>query len=91
MQKIKILFAALLLSFSLFSWAGEPVKATPVNLNTATVAELVTLSGIGQSKAEAIIEYRKQIGSFKNINEITMVKGIGNATFEKNKDRLTIK
>lgn len=91
MQKIKILFAALLLSFSLFALAAEPAKANLINLNTATVAELSTLSGIGQSKAEAIIEYRKQIGSFKNINELTMVKGIGNATFEKNKDRLTIK
>jgi competence protein ComEA len=71
--------------------AAEPAKASLINLNTATVAELSTLSGIGQSKAEAIIEYRKQIGSFKNINELTMVKGIGSATFEKNKDRLTIK
>lgn len=61
-----------------------------INLNTATIEQLQTLSGIGASKARDIIAYREEHGGFKSISEITEVKGIGTATFEKIKDRLTI-
>lgn len=60
-----------------------------VNLNTATLEELQSLTGIGLSKAKDIIAYREQNGGFESIEEITQVKGIGNATFEKIKDRIT--
>lgn len=59
-----------------------------VSINTATKEELMTVSGIGESKAEAIIEYRKT-KKFENIEEIKEVSGIGDALFEKIKDYIT--
>lgn len=61
-----------------------------VNLNTATLEELQTLDGVGESKAKAIIEYRESLGRFKNIEELKQVSGIGEALYEKIKDRLTV-
>lgn len=61
-----------------------------INLNTADVAELQQLNGIGQKKAEAIIDYREQNGSFQAIEDITKVSGIGQQTFEKLKDHLSV-
>lgn len=61
-----------------------------ISLNTATIDELQTLSGIGESKAKSIIEYRNNNGGFKAIEEIKNVKGIGNAVFAKIKDNITI-
>ena len=60
-----------------------------VSLNNATLSELMTLSGIGESKAKAIIEYREKNG-FKSIDEITKVSGIGESTYEKIKQYLTL-
>lgn len=61
-----------------------------ININTATKEELMTLSGIGESKAISIIEYRNSNGSFKSIEEIKNVSGIGDAAFEKIKNNITI-
>jgi competence protein ComEA len=61
-----------------------------VNLNTASASELDSLSGIGTTYAQRIIEYRESSGGFKSIEEIENVKGIGPATFEKIKDQITI-
>lgn len=61
-----------------------------VNINTASINELDTLSGIGPSKAEAIIKYREENGTFKSIEEIKNVTGIGEALFEKFKENITI-
>jgi competence protein ComEA len=60
--------------------------AAPVDVNTAD-AETISksLKGIGMSKAEAIIEYRKKHGPFKNADELTLVKGIGERTIELNR------
>ena len=54
-----------------------------VNINTAGLEKLVKLPGVGPVKAQAIIEYRDNIGKFESINEITNVKGIGEATLAK--------
>lgn len=61
-----------------------------ISLNNASKEELMTLNGIGESKANAIIEYRNSNGLFKQIEDITNVKGIGNFVYEKIKDRLTL-
>lgn len=61
-----------------------------VNLNTATLEELCSLSGIGEVKAKAIMEWREENGKFTSIEDITKVKGIGAKTLEKNRERLTV-
>ena len=61
-----------------------------ININTAGQEKLETLNGIGSSKAQAIINYRKINGNFKAIEEIMQVKGIGQATFDKIKDEITV-
>ncbi|MGY3749149.1 helix-hairpin-helix domain-containing protein [Vagococcus acidifermentans] len=61
-----------------------------VNINTADSAALQQLNGIGEKKAEKIIQYREQHGSFKNIEELMDVSGIGEKTFESLKDLITI-
>jgi len=65
-----------------------PIKL--VNINTATKNELMNLSGIGESKAEDILEYRNRNGSFKTIEEIKNVSGIGDALFSKIKENITV-
>ena len=67
-KTILSLLLALTLSFSAFS---------AVNINTASQAELQTLTGIGAKKASAIIKYRTEHGKFKSINDLSGVKGIG--------------
>ena len=62
-----------------------------VNINTANLKELCTLSGIGEVKAQAIIAWREENGSFATIEDLMKVKGIGTKTLEKNKARLTVK
>ena len=54
-----------------------------LNINTANVQELTTLSGIGPSKAQAIVEYREKNGPFKSVNDLAKVKGIGPKTVQK--------
>ena len=61
-----------------------------ISLNSATKEELMMLSGIGESKALLIIEYRNQNNGFKTIDEIMNIKGIGESIFEKIKDRITV-
>lgn len=60
-----------------------------VNINTATIEELMTLTGIGDSKAKAIIEYRNKT-KFKTIEDIKLVSGIGESLFEKIKNNITV-
>lgn len=61
-----------------------------VNLNTADVAALMTLPGIGESRAKAIISYREQHGAFAQIEDIMKISGIKQAAFSKIKDKITI-
>ena len=61
-----------------------------ININTASLDELMALDGVGEKKAQAIIDYRYENGRFNSIEELTNVSGIGEKTFEKNKDRITV-
>ena len=77
--------------------AGAVTKSTStpkisgkVNLNSATLAELDTLTGVGPAYAQRIIDYRAKNGGFKSIDEVKNVKGIGEKTFDKFKDQIGI-
>ncbi len=61
-----------------------------INLNTADVTELQNLPGVGPKKAELIIQYRQEKGSFSKIEDLTEVQGIGEKTFAKIKSQLTV-
>ena len=61
----------------LFLSANSVFAADMININTASQAQLETLNGVGPATATAIIEHREQAGSFKTVEEITNVKGIG--------------
>ncbi len=62
-----------------------------VNLNTADAETLArVLTGIGEDKAEAIVAWREANGEFKSVDELTQIKGIGQATLNKNRDRLSL-
>jgi competence protein ComEA len=70
--------------------AGEGAASGPVNINTAPAAELETLPGIGPKTAETIVEYREANGPFGTTEDIMDVPGIGEGTFEKIKDGITV-
>lgn len=65
-------------------------KSQKVNINTANQTELDYLPGIGPALAQRIIEYRKENGKFKNIDELKNVKGIGDSKYEEIKDSITV-
>lgn len=106
MLKVKLpsLLFALLATFSVAGIAAEPpaqqapsaavtdaTSINKVNLNTADAATLQReLTGIGEVKAQAIVAYRDEHGDFASVDELLEVKGIGEATLEKNRDKLGI-
>jgi len=61
-----------------------------ININTASIEELTTLSGIGEAKAKAIIEYREENGLFKTIEDLVNVSGISETLFSKIKENITV-
>lgn len=64
-------------------------KNTIVNINTCTLEELLSINGIGESKAKSIIEYRENVGLFTSKEDIMKVSGIGNSLYDKIKDYIT--
>ena len=70
--------------------SSSVVISGKISLNTATLDELMMLSGIGEAKAEAIIKYREEVGAFQNIEELKEVNGIGDAIFDDIKESITI-
>ena len=65
-------------------------NADVININTANKEQLMKISGVGKTKAEAIISYRDKNGDFKKKEDITKVRGIGKSTFEKIKDKIEV-
>ena len=86
------------LFYSTVSLAAEKSKVSEqqmavlmVNINKASAEDIAdVLTGVGLNKAKVIVEYRNKIGSFKNIEQLLEVKGIGPATIEKNRHKLQL-
>lgn len=68
----------------------KPGQTEPININTATSRELQSLSGIGEVKARAIVDYRNEHGFFASVDELINVKGIGEKTLEKIRAFITV-
>ena len=98
MKSLYTLLMSLMIAFSASVWAVSPSKAelyegieVTVNINTATAEELsALLVGIGDKKAQEIVQYRDQNGSFQKPDDLANVKGIGAATVEKNRKRIEL-
>ena len=69
---------------------GEEEEPQKINLNRAEVWLLQALPGIGETRAQDIVDYRHQNGLFRNTNELTKVKGIGVTTYEQIKQLITV-
>ena len=65
-------------------------KNNKININKASISELKQITGIGESTANKIIDYRENVGKFKKIEDIKEVKGIGDSKYESIKDKITI-
>jgi competence protein ComEA len=88
MKNVFVILKTLALSILL---ASSAFAAEKVNINTADAATLDrVLIGVGPSKAEAIVAFRKQNGAFRSADQMVGVKGIGLATIEKNRDRIML-
>jgi competence protein ComEA len=81
MKKLLLSLAVLLFSGSLYA---------AVDLNTASVEELQAVKGVGASKAEAIVQHRKQHGPFKRVEDLDEVKGFGKKTVERLRSEFTV-
>ncbi|MDX2447223.1 MAG: helix-hairpin-helix domain-containing protein [Desulfobacterales bacterium] len=79
---------ALIMLMSSFVFAEDQGK---ININTATAEELVQLDRVGPSYADKIVAFRQENGLFKTPEDIMLVAGIGQKTFELNKDRIIVK
>ncbi len=72
------------------SQSSKETTAGKVNINTAGLTELTTLTGIGEVKGQAIIDYRTEHGPFASVDELTNVSGIGDKTLAKIRDQITV-
>ncbi len=70
--------------------ASKPPVSTPININTATAADLQRLPGIGAKTAARVIEYRQKNGPFKKVEELMNVRGIGERNFLRLKDQVSV-
>ena len=68
----------------------QALSSSKVNINTASAEELMSLTGIGPSKAQAIVDYRNFVGAFSSVDELVNVSGIGEKTLAKIKDDITV-
>ncbi len=80
MKTFRTAIAVILLALPMLTFAGQ------VNINTADAQTLASeLSGVGLSKAKAIVEYREKHGPFRNADDLSLVKGIGERTVDRNR------
>jgi competence protein ComEA len=87
-----LLVVSLFLVFNAPAFAGGKESSTPkpVNINTASVKQLVELPWVGEKIAQRIVDFRKKNGKFKRIEELMKVKGIGEKLFDKLKKQITL-
>ena len=71
-------------------WLDTLLKGEVIDLNTAGVADLGRLPGIGQTRAQAIVEYRQEHGPFETVDELTRVSGIGPGILEQLRPYVTV-
>jgi competence protein ComEA len=91
MKKIDLVLKSLVLAASLAGVAHAGGSVEKVNINSADAATLDrVLDGVGPSKAEAIVAYRKANGAFRSAEQLASVKGIGLSTIERNRDRIVV-
>ena len=90
------LIGALLVMALVLAAAVPPAAAAPqtasekINVNTASAEELTALPGIGKAYADRIVEYRDKNGPFKKVEDLLNVRGIGEKTLERIRDRVTV-
>ena len=84
------IFVIITFIFASFASVVMATDTEKIDLNTATIEDFSKLKGVGKTYAERIVNYREQNGPFKKIDDILLVKGIGEKTFEAIKDQLTI-
>lgn len=85
------IFRSMLLLFSLLCAASTPLLAGQVDINTADADTLASaIDGVGERKAQAIVEYREANGPFASVDELASVKGIGMQTIENNRAALSV-
>ncbi len=87
----KILIVLFMGMFLLLSGMSVASAIDKININTASLEELTILKNVGPKTAKAIIAYREAHKGFKTPEEITNIKGIGEKTFESNRDMIVIK
>jgi competence protein ComEA len=89
---LAVTIVALVISFltGSISFAEKKDNTAPININQATLKELISLPGIGKKRAKDIIAYREKNGKFTNIEDLKKVDGIGKDTLEKIKDQIVL-
>jgi len=75
----------------LFALPGLLYAAQPININTADKETLMSVNGIGEKRAEAIIAYREQHGPFQSVEQLLEVQGVGPAILDNNRENLTVR
>lgn len=87
----RTLYFAVLISMAvIFAGTCSAIAMEKVNINTATVEQLMKLDRVGAQYAQRIVEYRENVGAFEKPEDIMKVKGIGKKTWEANKDRIVV-
>jgi competence protein ComEA len=82
-------FAVVLMVAALAAHAAG-AETSQININTASAAELTTIKGVGPAKAQSIIEYREKNGTFKSVDDLKLVRGIGDKMLEQLRPQVTV-
>ena len=92
MQRRRMAVLTIVTVALMMSWVVPALEADlqKVNLNTATLEELMTLDGIGQKVAERILSFREKNGPFQKPEDLMMVKGVGEKIFEANRAKIEV-